>query len=124
MNFLRISIEFQSLQLEITKRSLKHYSNESWAMQITPRVFLNFNPRSLAGKQEQSRAGGAISGEQGRRRWGARGGKERGAHGLPLEGLGARGRGRRGRLDGAERPAVNSRGDGGAPAAVGGGEQV
>ena len=24
-------------------------------MQITPRVFLNLNPRSLAGKQEQSR---------------------------------------------------------------------
>ena len=55
---------------------------------------------------------------------GARGGKERGAHGLPLEGLGTRGRGRRGRLDGAERPAAKSRDDSGAPAAVGGGEQV
>jgi len=36
MNFLRIYIEFQSLQLEITKRSLKHYSSESWTSQKTP----------------------------------------------------------------------------------------
>jgi len=32
-------------------------------MQITPRVFLNLNPRSLAGKQEQSREGAAFPGE-------------------------------------------------------------
>ena len=36
---LRISTEFQSLQLEITKESLRHYSTESRPIQITPWVF-------------------------------------------------------------------------------------
>ena len=81
MIFLRIYIEFQSLQLEITKRSLKHYSSESQSIQTTPWIFLNFNPRFLAGKQEQSRAGGAVSGEQGRRRGGPEGEKREGLMG-------------------------------------------
>ena len=57
---LRISTEFQSLQLEITKESLKHYSYESLSIQITPWTFLNFNPRSLAGVWNRGGAGGRI----------------------------------------------------------------
>ena len=41
-NFLPISTEFQSSLLEITKKSLEHYSTESWASQTAPWGFLNF----------------------------------------------------------------------------------
>ena len=60
-NFLRIDIEFQSSLLEITKRSLKHYSNESWAMQITPWGFAPSTPRSLARFGKGNREGSAGS---------------------------------------------------------------
>ena len=88
MNFLRISIEFQSLQLEITKRSLKHYSNESWAMQITPWGFVSSTPRSLAGLGRGTGKGAPYPGGVCHRRRGEGGQGARGDHGAPVEGLG------------------------------------
>ena len=55
-NFLRIDIEFQSSLLEITKRSLKHYSNESWAMRITPWGFDSSQLEAL-GRVREGEAG-------------------------------------------------------------------
>jgi len=46
---------------KITKESLEHYSHESRPIQITPWVFLSFNPRSLARFGKGNRGGSAGS---------------------------------------------------------------
>ena len=57
-SILRISTEFQSSLLEITKKSLEHYSTESRSTQITPWGFWNFKPEVLGqGRTGEREAG-------------------------------------------------------------------
>ena len=62
MNFLRISTEFQSLQLEITKKSLEHYSYVSRSIQTTPWGFVSFNPEVPGQTQTGETAPAGLAG--------------------------------------------------------------
>ena len=62
MNFLRIFTEFQSLQLEITKKSLEHYSYVSRSIQTTPLGFVSFNPEVPGRTKIGERAPAGLAG--------------------------------------------------------------
>ena len=83
-----------------------YYSSESQAIQTTPWIFLNFNPRSLAGLVKQRREGAPKSGVGAHRGRGEVGEKLQGVErNLGVGSVGARG-GRKGLLRGAGDPAA------------------
>jgi hypothetical protein len=84
MIFLRISRNFQSLLFWETKEKKKEN------LHLGPWTSFFFLPRVPGWFEKQKRGGRRDSGVGAHRGRGRSGGKERGEHELPLEGLGAR----------------------------------
>ena len=108
---------FQSFSQKFQKGPARHFSTESWCVQIGPWTCVNCCPRSLVAIWNRGAHGSSISGDDAHRRRGERGGKRRGGRCEPVEGFGARGGARRWPVRGGRRPAAVCVGGGGAPAA-------
>ena len=104
-------MEFTSLQLLILVFM--------YVFHLGPWTSVSSPQKSLAEVTEQSSGGAGISGDGDGRRLGESGGKERGVHAAPNDGLGSPGGGRSWAVRGEGWPAVGLITGGGAPAVLG-----